>query len=72
MFSKHSAKHVNYHILSHRSDEDDGRDDPDFTTATSFKPAVKVRAQRSTEKRAPSYDPRYEVTDELRRVVDDE
>jgi len=44
------------------------------STAPSFKPAVKVWAERSTcmEKRAPSYDPRYEVTDELRRVVDDE
>ena len=74
MFSKHSAKHVNYNILWHRSDEDDGSDDPDINCAPSFKPAVKVWAQRSacTEKRAPSYDPRYEVTDELRRVVDDE
>ena len=44
------------------------------STAPSFKPAVQVWAERSTcmEKRAPSYDPRYEVTDELRRVVDDE
>jgi len=46
------------------------------STAPSFKAAVKVWAERSIntcmEKRAPSYDPRYEVTDELRRVVDDE
>ena len=44
------------------------------STAPSFKPAVQVWAERSTcmETRAPSYDPRYEATDELRRVVDDE
>ena len=40
MFSKHSAKHVNYHILWHRSDEDDGSDDPDIN-CTKFQTCCK-------------------------------